>query len=67
MILKTIAKAIEEKRKNGTSLYRIAKDTDIDASALSRLLKGTKGCVSVEKVDILCAYLGLELQPKSKK
>jgi hypothetical protein len=63
MILKNIAKAIKEKKKSGTSIYRISKDTGIDQAALSRLMKGTKGCISIEKADVLCKYLGLELKP----
>ncbi len=63
MILKNISKAITERRKAGVSLYRISKDTGIDTAALSRLMKETKGCISIEKADILCKYLGLELKP----
>ena len=64
MILKNIAKAIEASDK---SRYRIAKDTGVDAAALRRLMTETKGCVSVEKCDILCDYLGLELKPKQSR
>jgi len=64
MILREIAKAIEESDK---SRYRIAKDTGVDAAALRRLMQGVKGCVSVEKCDILCKYLGLELKPKESR
>ena len=64
MILKHIAKAIKE---SGKSRYQISKDTGIDAAALSRLMKGTKGCISIEKADVLCKYLGLELKPRGRK
>lgn len=64
MILKQIKKAIED---SGLSQYRIAKDTGIDKSAINRLMKETKGCISLEKADILCDYLGLELKPKQPR
>jgi DNA-binding Xre family transcriptional regulator len=67
MILKNIAKAIKQEKKNGTSLYRISKDTGIDQAALSRLKKETEGCISIKKADILCKYLGLELTPKQPR
>jgi len=64
MILEAIAKAIE---KSGKSRYQISKETGIDQAALSRLMQGTKGCIGIEKADILCKYLGLELKAKQTR
>jgi hypothetical protein len=35
-------------------------------AALSRLMQGVKGCIGIEKAEILCKYFGLELKPKTK-
>lgn len=65
-ILKQLAKAIE---KSDVTRYRISKDTGINQSVLVRIVKGTGGC-SLETLDVLCDYLGLELacrKPKRKR
>ena len=62
MILESIAKAIE---KSGKPRYQIAKDTGIDNTVLFRIVNG--GSCSVQTLDILCKYLGLELTPKKSK
>ena len=56
-ILEQLAKAIES---SDVTRYRISKDTGINQSVLVRIVKGTGGC-SLETLDILCGYLGLEL------
>ena len=45
--------------------YRIAKETEISASVLSRFVNGKSG-LDLPTVDRLCEYLGLELQSKGK-
>jgi transcriptional regulator with XRE-family HTH domain len=53
-------------KQSSASQYRIAKDTGIDKSALSRFVSGERG-LSMENVDALCRYLGLELKPIKRK
>lgn len=48
------------------SRYRIAKETGIAEAALSRLMSGERG-LSVESVEILADYLGLEITIKPKR
>jgi hypothetical protein len=60
-ILKSIGMAIE---KSGKSRYQIFKETKVDQAVLSRIVNG--GSCSIETVDKLCEYLGLELKPKKK-
>ena len=45
--------------------YRIAQDTGIAESALSRFMSGTRG-LSMDSIDILADYFGMELTPKRK-
>jgi predicted XRE-type DNA-binding protein len=53
---------------SGLSRYRIAQETGIPQSALSRLMSGERG-LSVENVEILADHLGLEIiiQPKRRR
>ena len=61
----TTLRAIE---KSGKSRYRISLDTGIDNAVLCRIVTGSgTGSCSIETVDILCEYLGLELKAKRKK
>ena len=46
--------------KSGATRYRIAKDTGIAESALSRFMSGERG-LSMEALDLLLEYLGLEV------
>ena len=66
-ILDTLRKTI---KTSGLTQYRIAKDTGIPQSALSRLMSGERG-LSVESIEQLCDYLGLEIvlrpTPKAAK
>ena len=57
MIVKEIAKAIEQ---SGKTRYRIAVDCGIDHTVIHRIVHG--GSCSVETLDKLCEYLGLELR-----
>lgn len=45
---------------SGLTRYRIAKDTEIEESALSRFMSGERG-LSMEALDRLLGYLGLEV------
>ena len=58
-VLKT---AIEE---SGVSRYRIAQDTGILETSLSRFMRGETS-LRLDKADVLAAYLGLELVRKRK-
>ncbi len=62
MIMEKIVKAIE---KSGKSRYQIWQDTGVSQTVLHRIVKG--GTCSIETLDILCKYLGLELMPKKTK
>lgn len=48
------------------SRYRIAQETGIAEAALSRLMSGERG-LSVESVEILADYLGLEITIRPKR
>jgi len=65
MLLDAIRKAI---KAGGVTRYRIAKDTGVSQSQLSRLMIGERG-LSIEALERLADYLGLRivLQPKRPK
>jgi hypothetical protein len=44
------------------TLYRIAKDSDVDWGTLQRFLDGTRPNIRIETVDKVCKCLGLELR-----
>jgi DNA-binding Xre family transcriptional regulator len=48
------------------TLYRIAKDADVDWGMLRYFLDGKRPNIRIDTVDKLCESLGLELQPKEK-
>jgi len=53
----------------GVTRYRIAKDTGISESMLSKFMSGDRG-FSMESLDVLGEYLGLEIvvrRTKTKK
>jgi hypothetical protein len=56
-VSKVLRRAI---RDSGKTLYRIAKDAGIDYMSLHRFAHG-KTMLSLDAVDRVCAYLGLEL------
>jgi transcriptional regulator with XRE-family HTH domain len=62
-LMSTIRKAIET---SGHTRYRIAKETGIAASQLSRLVNGETG-LSVESIERLADYLGLEIVVRPKR
>jgi len=62
-ILDDIRKAI---KASGKSRYRIAQDTGISQGQLSELMAGTKG-LSVESLERLADYLGLEVVTRPKR
>ena len=45
---------------SGLTRYRIAQDTGIDESTLSKFYHGTRG-LSLNNLDLLCEYLGLRI------
>ena len=47
-----------------TTLYRIAKDAEVDWGTVQRFLDGTRPNIRIDTVDRLCEQLGLELRPK---
>lgn len=62
MIIEEIGKAIERSDK---TRYRIAVDCGIDHAVIHRIMHG--GSCSVETLDKLCDYLGLEIRPIKAK
>jgi DNA-binding Xre family transcriptional regulator len=50
----------------GATLYRIAKDAQLDWGTLQRFLDGSRPNIRIDTIDKLCEYLGLELRPKRK-
>ena len=64
-LLDAICEAIEA---SGKTRYRIAKDTGISQTQLSRLMTGERG-LSIEALERLTDYLGLEItiQPKGRR
>ena len=62
MLLEQLRRAM---KKSGQTRYAISKASGVDQTVLHRIAHGG-GC-SVETLDILCKYLGLELRPKTKK
>jgi hypothetical protein len=48
------------------TLYRIAKDSDVDWGTLQRFLDETRPNIRIDTVEKLCDYLDLELQSKKK-
>jgi hypothetical protein len=62
MIIEEVAKAIGRSDK---TRYRIAVDCGIDHAVIHRIVHG--GSCSVETLDKLCEYLGLELRPVKKR
>jgi len=57
-------------RDAGVSQYRISQQTGIDASALSKFVRGQRAGLSMESLDQLGEYLGLTItalrSPKPK-
>lgn len=62
-LLEVIRRAIEA---SGKTRYRIAQDTGILQSHLSRLMRGDAG-LSVDSVERLADYLGLEITIRPKR
>ena len=62
MIMEKVVKAIEN---SGKTRYQIWKDTRVSQTVLHRIING--GTCSIETLDILCDYFGLELVEKKKK
>jgi hypothetical protein len=54
-------------KQGGVTLYRIAKDADVDWGMLRYFLNGTRPNIRIDTVDKLCECLGLELRPKRKR
>ncbi len=50
----------------GVTRYRISKDTGISESMLSKFMSGDRG-LSMEYLDLLGEYLGLEIVTRRKK
>lgn len=62
-LLDTIRQHVE---RSDQSRYAISKATGIDQSQLCRLMDGTGG-LSVERLETLVDYLGLEIRIQSKR
>jgi ribosome-binding protein aMBF1 (putative translation factor) len=63
MILETVASAI---RNSGKSRAEISRALKVDQTVLHRLVHEKGGC-TIETLDKLCKYLGLELRPRRRK
>ena len=65
-----MCKTLEQVRQaielSGLSRYRIAQETGISESQLSRLMSGDAG-LSFPKLEMLLDYLGFEIQVQVKK
>ena len=59
----TLRTAIEQ---SGVTQYRIAQDTSILATSLSRFMRGETS-LRLDKADVLAEYLGLELTKRNPK
>jgi transcriptional regulator with XRE-family HTH domain len=59
----TLKAAIEQ---SGVSRYRIAQDTGILETSLSRFMRGETS-LRLDKADVLAEYLGLELVKRKAK
>ena len=59
---RTLRRAIAARKE---TRYRTAKDSGVDYAALARFLDG-KASLKLESVELLAAYLGLELKPKGR-
>jgi transcriptional regulator with XRE-family HTH domain len=62
MIVETLRQAIET---SGKTRAQIGRETGVDVAVLWKLVHG--GTASIETLDILCRYFGLELRPKRRK
>ncbi len=62
-VSETLRRAVET---CGKTRYRIAQETGINESTLSRFVASGRA-LSMENSDLLCAYLGLELKAKRAK
>jgi hypothetical protein len=51
---------------SGKTLYRISKDSGVPYASLHRFMAG-KRAVSLEALELLCDFLGLELRPRSSR
>ena len=51
---------------SGETHYRIGKEAGIDTRTLDRFIAGEQPFVRSDTLDKLCAYFGLELQPKKQ-
>jgi DNA-binding phage protein len=54
-------------KRTDATLYRIARDADVDWGMLRYFLDDTRPNIRIDTVDKLCECLGLELQPKTKR
>lgn len=62
-LLDAVKKAIET---SGKTKYRIAKESGVTAGQLTRLMSGERG-LSVQNLEQLADYLGLEITIKPKR
>ncbi len=53
--------------KADVTLYRIAKDSQVDWGTIQRFIDGTRPNIRIDTMERLCEYLGLELRPKKKR
>jgi hypothetical protein len=63
-VSETLRRAI---RKSDQTLYRIAKDAEVDWSILQRFLDGTRPNIRLDTIEKLCMHFGLELRPSTTR
>jgi predicted transcriptional regulator len=56
---------LQAMESSGQTRYRIAKETGLSQAALSRFVHGERG-LSLQSLETLLNYLGLEVRPKGK-
>ena len=67
-VLKTISDALRQAiRKSDQTLYRIAKDAEVDWGTVQRFLDGTRANIRIDTIDKLCRHLGLTLGSASAR
>jgi hypothetical protein len=65
-IIEQLREQLRKSDDMGVTRYRIAKETGIEQSILSRFVR-TKAAMSMDAFARLCDYLGLRLAPTGKK
>lgn len=63
----TLLDAVNAATDSGVTLYRIAKDSGVSFTALSRFVSGERRDIRISTAEKLAAYFGLSLSPDKRK